>query len=177
MPVILLRHTRPDMPDGLCYGRTDLGLPESFPEDAARAIAALPEVSRIRSSPLGRCLRLAELVAETRNLALTVEADLVEMDFGSWENRPWTDLPRHELDAWAADFDGARPHGGETVEDLAARVQGLLAGARPRRTPPELWVSHSGIVRAAHAVTGRGAGWDTQLGFGCWVDLDGVAHR
>lgn len=177
MPVILLRHTRPDMPDGLCYGRTDLPLPESFPADAGRAIAGLPQVSHVRSSPLGRCLRLAEAVARARNLDLTVEADLIEMDFGSWENRAWSTLPRDELDAWAADFTGARPHGGENVMALAERVRGLLDAAGPRRTPPELWVTHSGVVRAAHAVTGRGAGWETALDFGAWVDLDAVGQR
>jgi alpha-ribazole phosphatase len=168
--VILLRHTRPAVAEGTCYGRTDLGLTTGFAEDLAAVLDGLPEVGAVATSPLARCRRLAEAIAAARGLELTVEPRLVEFDFGAWEGRRWAEIARAELDAWAADFQHARPHGGETVAELAARVAAALAAA-PRGRPPLLWVTHAGVARAAAALTGHGAGWDTRLGFARWLDL------
>ncbi len=171
MPLILLRHTQPDVAPGTCYGRTDLGLDASF-EDAARAASeSLPPVDRIVSSPLSRCGRLAERVADARNLASEIDPRLVEMDFGLWEGKLWSEIPRAELDAWAEDFEGARPHGGESPAMLAARVSAAL-GDLPRGTTT-LWVTHSGVVRAVCAIRKVGDGWDTKIGFGQWMLLSG----
>jgi alpha-ribazole phosphatase len=168
--VILLRHTRPAVAEGVCYGRTDLDLDGGFDAALAEILSGLPEVAAVATSPLGRCRRLAEAVAAARDLPLATDPRLVEMDFGAWEGRPWRALPRDQLDAWAADFHGARPHGGERVADLAARVGAALAAA-PSGPPPLLWVSHAGVARAAAARTGRAQGWDTRLDFGRWLDL------
>jgi len=174
--VILLRHTRPAVAEGTCYGRSDLDLAPDFDEALAAILRDLPEVARIVTSPLRRCRRLAEAIAADRALPLTADARLAELDFGRWEGLAWAAIPRAELDAWAADFHGARPHGGESVAMLAARVGAALADTAASR-PPVLWVAHSGIARAAAALTGRAAGWDTALGFGAWLDLSGDPAR
>ncbi len=168
--MILLRHSRPAVAEGTCYGRTDLGTGPDFEAAAAAVVAALPPVAAVRSSPLVRCLRLAERIAGARALPLDTDPRLMEMDFGRWEARPWAEIDRVELDAWAADFDHARPHGGESVAMLAARVRAALEAVE-QREPPVLWVTHSGVVRAACAITGAGAGWATDLGFAEWLDL------
>ncbi len=168
--MILLRHTRPASAEGLCYGRTDLGLAADFEPALAAILAGLPPVAAVATSPLSRCRRLAARIAAARGLPLAEDARLVEMDFGAWEGRPWTALPRAELDAWAADFHHARPHGGESVAMLAARVGAALAEVAPDG-PAVLWVSHSGVARAACAALDRPPGWETQLGFGAWLDL------
>ncbi len=172
MPVIALRHSRPAVAEGICYGRTDLGLAADFEEAAAAILARLPAVAAVRTSPLARCRRLAEHIADARGLPLATDPRLVEMDFGSWENRAWAAIPRDELDAWAADFDHARPHGGESVAMLAGRVREALAAAEAGE-PPVLWVTHSGVIRAACALLGRAPGWETRVDFGAWVDLRG----
>ena len=120
-------------------------------------MAALPPVARVVTSPRRRCRLLAEAIAAARGLELGEDARLAEMDFGAWEGRRWDALPRAELDAWAADFEGARPHGGESVAMLAARVGAALAAAEPA-DPPVLWVTHSGVVRAACALAGVAGG-------------------
>jgi alpha-ribazole phosphatase len=168
--VILLRHSRPAVAEGTCYGRSDLAPGPDFEAAAATVLAGLPPVAAVRSSPLVRCLRLAERIAATRGLALDTDPRLIEMDFGRWEARLWAEIDRGELDAWAADFDHARPHGGESVAMLAARVGAALRAAEPS-DPPVLWVTHSGVVRAACAITGAGEGWATDLGFAEWLDL------
>lgn len=168
--MILLRHTRPETAEGTCYGRSDLAPDADFEAAAEAVLAGLPLVARVVSSPLKRCLRLAERIAAVRGLALACDPRLAEMDFGAWEGRPWPGIARSELDAWAADFHGARPHGGESVAELAARVAAALA-ATPPTTPPVLWVTHAGVARAACAYLRIAAEWQTRLAFGAWIDL------
>jgi alpha-ribazole phosphatase len=168
--VILLRHSRPAVAEGTCYGRSDLAPGPDFEAAAATVLAGLPPVAAVRSSPLARCLRLAERIAAARGLALAIDPRLMERDFGAWEGRPWAELSRTELDAWAADFLHARPHGGETVAELAKRVAAALADV-DAHGPPVLWVSHSGVARAACAALGRHPLWNAHLDFGAWMEL------
>jgi len=170
MPLILIRHPRPAVAEGVCYGRADLAVGPELGVTLAAALAGLPEVRAVVTSPLARCRRLAEAIAAARRLPLAVDARIAEMDFGAWEGRPWAALPRAELDAWAADFRDARPHGGESVAMLERRVAAALAETPPG-SPPVLWVSHMGVARAASALLGRPPGWETQLAFGAWLDL------
>lgn len=170
MGLILLRHTRPAVAEGLCYGRTDLPLDEAaFAARLPILTASLPRIDRIRTSPLSRCRRLAEAIGAVHDLTPEVDPRLIEMDFGRWETRSWSTLPRAELDAWAGDFDNARPHGGETVAELARRVDAALREAPSPGTT--LWVTHAGIVRAACALCSLHAGWDTSLPFGEWMEI------
>lgn len=168
--MILLRHTRPAIAEGICYGQSDLDLGPDFEAECAEVLAGLPQVACVISSPLGRCLRLARRIAQASGLVLEIDPRLVEMDFGTWERQAWSALPRADLDAWAADFHGARVHGGESVAMLAARV-GAALDAAAHTTPPALWVTHAGVVRAAAAHMTLAHGWDTRLAFGAWIDL------
>lgn len=169
--MILLRHTRPRDAEGLCYGRSDLDLDDDeFEAEAERLVGDLPPVANVVSSPLRRCLLLAKRVAAARALPLCVDARLAEMDFGAWEGLRWDAIPRAELDVWAADFHGARPHGGESVAELGARV-GMALGEVVAQDPPTLWVTHAGVVRAACAAAGQAEGWETRLEFGRWLRL------
>jgi alpha-ribazole phosphatase len=171
--VILLRHTRPVGAEGLCYGRLDLLPGADLAAEVARLNDSLPEVARIVASPLTRCRLLGEGLARARGLALALEPRLVEMDFGAWEGRPWADVPRAELDAWAADLLHARPHGGESVAQLAARVEAALAdlGARPGRA---LVVTHAGVIKAALVPRRGPAAWSASIGFGEALDMEGA---
>lgn len=171
MSLILLRHTRPDMPDGLCYGRTDLLPGADFADTAARIAGDLPLFARVYSSPLQRCHMLAEHVAAVRDRTVEPDDRLIEADFGSWENRAWNDIPRAELDLWAQDFMGARAHGGESVEMLRKRVALALA-AVDTAAGPVLWVTHSGVIRAVCAILDRHNGWNTAVAFGEWLEID-----
>lgn len=169
MSLILLRHTKPAIAPGTCYGRTDLGLADCFEVTARAAIDDLPRFTRLATSPLSRCRRLAERVAMARGVDLATDPRLIEMDFGRWEGVPWTAIPRAELDAWAADFEGARPHGGESPALLAERVGAALDDLGDE---PTLWVTHSGVVRAVCAIRQIRDGWETQLDFGGWMHLE-----
>ena len=91
-----MRHTRPAVPKGVCYGITDLDLAPTFDDEAAAIVAALPPADRLVSSPLRRCRRLAERIGVARGLAPAFDDRLRELDFGAWEGVPWNAIPRAE---------------------------------------------------------------------------------
>ncbi len=173
MSLILLRHTRPDVAEGTCYGRTDLALAVGFAAEADRLADTLPPLAAVVTSPLARCRRLAEAIAARRGLTVQVDPRITEIDFGRWEGVPWADIPRAELDAWAADLLHARPHGGETVAELAGRVGAALADWR-RGPRPLLAVTHAGVIKAVRVRRAGPAAWEGSLGWGMWetVELD-----
>lgn len=163
MALIFVRHTTPHVAPGTCYGRTDLALAESFEAEAeavAAALARLAPDGPILSSPLSRCLRLAERLGP-----FAPHPAFVEMDFGAWEGQPWDAIPRAELDAWAADFLGARPHGGESVAQLRDRVAAGLEGL----PTGSVIVTHAGVIKAAAAILNHPEGWDIKPAFGAVV--------
>ncbi len=166
MALILLRHTRPEGGAGVCYGITDLPPGAELGREARRLDVQLPAASRIVTSPLARCARLAEALAQARDLPLTTDIRLREIDFGAWEGLRWDDIPRDQIDAWAADLMHARPHGGESVAMLAARAAPALDEAEGA-----LVVTHMGVIRAALARAGREGAWEARLGFGEWLEL------
>lgn len=162
--LILMRHTTPAVAPGTCYGRTDLELANSFEAEAKAALAALPPPRRIVTSPLQRCRRLAEAAASAFGVAVEVEDALIEMDFGAWEGRPWEALPRAELDAWAADFLDARPHGGECVRQMRDRVAPVLAALAA--DDAVLAVTHAGILKVAAHLQDLPDAWRHSVPFG-----------
>lgn len=170
MSLILLRHTQPVGAEGVCYGRSDLRLEADFEAEAERLAQALPPFRRILSSPLSRCLRLAESLSKARDRPLAVDERLIEIDFGRWEGQRWDAIARAELDAWAADLEGARPHGGETVAELAARSRAALRDAMIGPVPA-LVVSHAGVIKSALAAMQGPSGWKSEVGFGEWREL------
>ncbi len=173
MGLILVRHTRPDVPEGLCYGRLDVELPDTFADEAAAVVGALPEPGRVVSSPLSRCRRLARYIASEYGLPLVIDTRFTEMDFGAWEGRPWAELPKSELDAWANDFMHARPHGGETVSMLRGRVDAALADWSGRAERIAV-VTHSGVIKAACSGGGnRPRDFAVSVGFGGIMALPG----
>ena len=94
----LIRHPRPLVAAGICYGRLDLEA-ENATALAASLRAELPTDLPVWRSPLSRCRALAEALHPQP----LIDARLAEMDFGAWEGRSWDTIPRAELDAWAAD--------------------------------------------------------------------------
>jgi alpha-ribazole phosphatase len=95
------------------------------------------------ASPLRRCAELARLLSPD----VIFDANLAEMDFGAWEERRWDDIPRAEVDAWAADLLHYRPGGGENVLDVARRVAAALDHIRHHATERAIVICHAGTMR------------------------------
>lgn len=168
MGLILVRHTRPAVAAGTCYGRLDVGLAESFPNEAKVVLAALPPIRRVVSSPLSRCLALGRYIAAAGNLPIDVDERFSELDFGAWEGQPWSQLREADMHAWAQDFMHARPHGGESVAMLRDRVAAALADWSARAEPIAV-VTHAGVIKAACMAEGDEP-WD----FKPPVDFGGI---
>ncbi len=170
MGIVMVRHTTPLIAPGTCYGVTDLDVAESFEQEAETVVANLPAATRIVTSPLQRCRRLADYVSAHTGLSVETDARLIEMNFGSWEGLAWDVIPRSELEAWAADFYHARPHGGESVAALKARVDKAIRDVQVTRLPT-LIVTHAGVVRAVLAKGTEGRHFQTEIGFGGMIHL------
>jgi len=170
MHLILVRHTRPCVAAGVCYGITDLDLAPTFNDEAAAIVATLPVADRLVSSPLRRCRRLAERIGAAQGVVPVFDERLREFDFGTWEGVRWDAIPRAELDAWAADFFHARPHGGESVHMLRERVETAIADYR-RSGESHVVITHAGVIKAALAQSGHPDGWKAAVGFGAAVRL------
>jgi len=168
MALVIVRHTRPDIAAGICYGQRDLDVATSFGQEAAAVVERLPAFGKIVASPLLRCRRLAEHVGEHHGKTPVFDRRLVELDFGRWDGQAWDDIPRHEIDAWADDVLHARPHDGESIAQLQARVVGALADhVDDEDQAPPLIVAHSGVIRAVLAlVGGPDAAWNAKVEFG-----------
>jgi len=172
--MILVRHTTPAGAEGRCYGRLDLPVIESFETEAAQVVAALPPgAKRIYSSPSLRC----RLLAERLGAPVTLDERLLELDFGAWEGVRWDAIPRDLLAPWCDDFVHARPPGGETFVELAARAEDFAAAAaaiaRSEGVEP-LIVTHSGVIRA---LLTRARGLPLSAAFDLDVPYGSVHHR
>ena len=97
----LVRHPKPAIAPGICYGQLDISA-ENVAAVATCLRDELPPGLPVWSSPLQRCRELASLLHPMPK----IDDRLAEMNFGDWEGRPWDSIPRAEIDAWAADVAG-----------------------------------------------------------------------
>lgn len=170
MPVVVVRHTRLAVQPGICYGITDVDVASTFATDAAAVAEKILHCDTLVTSPLQRCRKLAGKLAQRFDVPIGVDKRLSEIDFGSWECQPWSDIPRTELDAWAGDFLHAVPHGGESVAALRKRALAVVADYRAQ-PGTHIIVSHSGVIRALLASGDRSEDFDATPGFGEAIEL------
>jgi alpha-ribazole phosphatase len=152
----LVRHLQPQVAAGVCYGRSDLAVDPRVLADALPALRArLGGDMQFFSSPLQRCASLANALADPlanplanpRQSQVRFDARLVELDFGDWELRSWDDIARAQVDAWAADVACYRPGGGESVFDMAQRIDAFYNALMAERLPAAVVVCHAGAIR------------------------------
>ena len=63
MEIYLIRHTKPDIVKGTCYGQADIGTTDSFLYEASCIQQHIPAgIQTVYSSPLRRCRQLAEFL-------------------------------------------------------------------------------------------------------------------
>jgi len=69
------------------------------------------------------------------------------MDFGAWELRSWNEIPRDQLDAWAAAPLTYAPPGGESVGVLRERVTAFLVEHVGADDEDLAVVTHAGVMK------------------------------
>lgn len=152
----LLRHPHVDTGGRrLAYGHADLPLSERGRREGEALVhfarSRLPRPDGVLTSDLQRCLAVAEPLARAFDVPLEATPGLREQAMGVWEGAAWEDLTAADpaaVHAWWADYLNARPPGGESLADLALRVEGWWAASWERiRGRRWIVVTHVGVIR------------------------------
>ena len=157
------RHPKPQGAAGRCIGRTDLAVDARRAKRLAHRIRAearrqgLPH--EVWSSPLQRCRAVARWLKRW-GWRHHVYAQLLELDFGAWDGRRWSDITPAAVAAWEADFEHHAPGGGESLQQLRVRVSRYLA-------------EFAAVAGPAGGVTG-GATVRLIVGHAGWINVLGL---
>jgi alpha-ribazole phosphatase len=121
------RHPKPVGAEGRCIGAgTDLPVDPRRAKRLAHRIRCLARregLSRVvGTSPLQRCAAVGRWLRRW-GWQHRIDADLLELDFGTWDGRAWSTIARDEVDAWCADFERHAPGGGEPLARLLDRAR------------------------------------------------------
>ncbi|CAG7856115.1 alpha-ribazole phosphatase [biofilm metagenome] len=148
MDIYLIRHTKTDTINGLCYGQSDVALADTFVHETKIIHEKLPTLSaycHVYSSPLSRCVRLAESFQKR----ITIDDRLQEVNFGDWEGRRFNDLDQKALVDWTENFVTHAPPNGENFNELCRRVNNFWAELMVAAPAEQiLLITHAGVIRA-----------------------------
>ncbi|MCX2450183.1 alpha-ribazole phosphatase [Pedobacter sp. PLR] len=151
MEVYVIRHTAVAVEKGTCYGQFDVPLAASATQDINEVIAKLPDdFDQVYSSPSSRCSLLADQLPT--NSAVENRPDLMEMNFGDWENSKWNDMDQILLGHWMNDFVSTKTPSGESLELLYERVNAFIAMLRTKDLGKVAIVTHAGVIRCIWAI-------------------------
>ena len=136
---------------GIAQGWNDSALSQRGEEQVARLTerVATMNADAIISSPLGRALSTANVLARACGLEVTTLDELREMNYGGWEGRSFLDVRRQEASSyeeWIANADCPCPGGGESHNDVRKRFAAALE--KIKATRPVL-VTHGTAIRIA----------------------------
>ncbi|OJV87995.1 MAG: alpha-ribazole phosphatase [Bacteroidia bacterium 44-10] len=146
MKFYLVRHTRVEVPSGICYGQTDVALAGSFVTESESIRSRLSGVQfdHVFCSPLSRCMQLGSLL----DYPLQPDERLKELNFGEWERLTWDEI--FESDAgkkWFADYLHEACPNGESYQDMLHRVENFI-GDLPETDGNILIITHAGVIHA-----------------------------
>ncbi len=109
------------------------------------------DVDYIITSPLNRCAAPARTWAAASGIDCIIEPRLAEIAYGAWEGKSIAAIQQEYpgmLERWRADPTGMRPPGGESPEELRARLTDWWAEAYEEFDDAHiLVVAHSGSLR------------------------------
>jgi len=130
--LILTRHGQTEWNvKGFVQGALDSPLSDAGIEQARRLSARLAgeKIDHIYSSPLGRAVSTARLIADPRHLQVCECPEFREISFGQWEGKSWKQLRSNEPELfaqWEACPYLFRFPQGEVMEDVLLRAKPRL---------------------------------------------------
>jgi broad specificity phosphatase PhoE len=155
--LILLRHGQTEWSlSGRHTGRTDIPLTARGEAIAAKLAAPIARhrIVAAFTSPAQRAVRTAELAGLSD---AKPDPDLWEWDYGGYEGRTTADIGK-DRPGWYLWRDGVIPgdadHPGETIAQVGARADAVLAKVRPLLSEPDgdvALVAHGHILRVLTA--------------------------
>ncbi len=114
-------------PSRLQGRRTDPDLSDEGRQQAVETGQLLADkpVVAVYSSPLLRARRTARAIARSHDVAVDIVDDLIEVDVGLWEGRPWDEIEQIDPEAYRLFVADASVHpylGGENLTTIQDRV-------------------------------------------------------
>ena len=151
MEIYLIRHTKPAIEDGICYGQSDVDLSETFLDEADLIKQKLPDhFDIVYSSTLNRCKKLAEQLSTNK---VIYNDSLKELNFGDWELKKWDEINQTELNRWMDDFVNIFPPNGENYLSLFERVKLFWENSIVNSKHKTIAiVTHAGVIRSILAL-------------------------
>ena len=149
MKVILIRHTRVDVPRGTCYGWSDVPVADTFEQEAAVTKANLDRFKpfdAVYSSPLTRATKLASYCGYPTP---TLDDRLKEMNMGDWEMKRYNDIRDPNLQCWYNDYMHLAATNGESFPLLYARIAAFLDELRRQPYHRVAIFAHGGVLICA----------------------------
>ena len=146
----LLRHGETELGGGL-RGSLDDALTAKGWEQMRTAVVERGPWDRVVSSPLQRCALFARELGERLNLPVSLEKDLQELHFGTWEGQSAAALMQTDAEAlglfWADPYRFTPPEG-EAVSDFSHRVLGAVSRLHQAYDGERvLLISHGGVMK------------------------------
>ena len=156
----------------LALGRADPPLTDHGRTQAAALAGHLAGSGAVRvvSSPLRRAQETATAIAAALGVEVQSDDRLVEMDYGDWDERSFSEFPAEDLARWRRDPSFAPP-GGESLQAVGERVASFCAELIDG--DPVIAVSHVSPIKAA-AIWALGA--DPLLAWRMFLDLASVTR-
>ncbi len=158
--IFLVRHGEVRNPDHVVYANLP-GFPLSAAgrRQAAAVADHLPHGAPVVTSPLGRAVETAQIIANHTDGDVVIDDALTEWALGSrWAGRVWEQLEDSfpgELTAYLEHPEDL-PFSPEPLADLARRVGGAIRSRRDVSEGPLIFVSHQDPIQAARLfLTGR----------------------
>ncbi|UCD57092.1 MAG: histidine phosphatase family protein [Candidatus Hydrogenedentota bacterium] len=142
--VYLIRHGQTDWnKDKIFRGRADVPLNEHGRKEAGALSAHLEHVrpSACYSSPLGRALETAEIVARPHSLHVRVDDGIIDIDYGEWQGLPDSEVGHRFAEMyqrWHETPQRVRFPGGESLAMVRRRA--LASLDRIRSAHPDVTV-------------------------------------
>ena len=168
MELMLIRHPRTTADTDVCVGQLDVAAAPGWEAHADRLVKVLGRPDRVIASPLIRAAALGRVLADRHRVTLELDARLMELHFGRWEGRRWSEIDRTESDPWAEDYLHRAPPGGESYQTLLDRIASLLGELSGTETRIAL-VAHAGPIRAVLTQClglDPSSGWRFDIGHG-----------
>jgi alpha-ribazole phosphatase len=179
MEIHLIRHTTPCIDKNVCYGQFDVLLKDTFEEEVRLVLEKLTDKADvIYTSPLTRCIKLAERIAQTFNLPVKEDDRLKEMNFGAWEMKRWDDIDKVALMKWMNDYQHERCPQGESYLDLIVRLKEFYNEINLKQYQSVVIVTHAGVIKSSLVILGELSLKDAmsiKVGFGSVLTMNSRA--
>lgn len=151
MKITLVRHTRVALPQGTCYGWSDVPVADSFEAEAKQTLQNLKAhepFDAVFSSPLQRARQLAAFCGFPD---ATLDERLKEMNMGEWELQRYDDLPARDpyILEWYENYLTLPTPKGESFPQLYARVTNFLEEVARRPYNHIAIFAHGGVLACA----------------------------